>query len=96
MVEIGVDGLAGADAGIPPTWLAVVFAVVSRGVVVAAERVADQHGIGFVRVQLTIGLDHQVIARQNLAAAQSQRLVKVQALRRHQANAVLLLIFAHG
>ena len=43
---VGVDGLAGADAVVPPAGLALVRRVVARGMVVAAQRMADQHGIG--------------------------------------------------
>ncbi|MCY1540492.1 hypothetical protein D9M68_761370 [compost metagenome] len=85
----GVDGLAGADATVPPAGLAFVRAVVAGRMMVAGQRVADQHGIAARGVQLAVGLVDQLVVGQAAPAGKCQGFGEVQHLGRHQANRVL-------
>jgi len=67
---IGVDGLAGADAVVPPARFAIVGAVVAGGVVMAGQGVANQYRIAGAGVEFTVGLIDQLVAVQRLAAGQ--------------------------
>jgi hypothetical protein len=53
---------------------------VAGDVVMAGERVADEDGVRLGGVERAVGLIDQIVGRQNAAAAQMQRLVKVGAL----------------
>ena len=70
-----IDGLAGADAGVPPTRLRILRRVVASSVVVAGEGVAHQHGVALGGVQLAVGFVDQLEARQLGAALERERLV---------------------
>ena len=47
---VGIYRFTGANIGVPPAGALVVHAVITGGVVMAGERVANQHRIGFGRV----------------------------------------------
>src|SRR5690606_2586643 len=85
---VGVDGLARADARIPPARLAVVHAVVAGGVVMPREGMADQHGIAARGVQFAIGFVGQLVIGQGTAASEHQWFGEMRDLRAHQANGI--------
>ncbi len=85
---IGVDGLTGADAVVPPARFAIVGAVVAGGVVMAGQGVADQHRVAGAGVELTVGLVDQLVAVQRRAAGQGKRVGKRLALGGDQADGV--------
>ena len=88
---IGIDGFAGANAGIPPAWLFVVTAVEAGGMVVAGKGVADQDSITLGRVQLAIGFKHQLIVGQGFATLQGDGVVAAENLGLDDANGAFLL-----
>ena len=77
---VGIDGLAGANAAVPPSRLAVFLAVITGGMVVAAEGVTDQYRVGGIRIQLAVSLNHQIVTLQRLTAGESDRCIEVQCL----------------
>ncbi|MNF48656.1 hypothetical protein D3C84_299080 [compost metagenome] len=85
---VGVDRLAGAYAAVPPTGLAVVRAVETRGVMMAGQGVTDQHGVARRGVQRAVGFVNQVIRWERTAAGQGQGFTEVRHLRRHQTNRI--------
>ena len=75
---VGVDGLAGPDAGIPPAGALVALAGIAGGMVVAGQGMADQHRIGGVAVEGAIGLIDQLVGRQGTAAFQFESSIKLE------------------
>ena len=71
---LGVDGSAGPDHRLPPAGL-VGHGILVCDVLVAGERMADQDGVGAVRIERAIGLVGDAERRQRHAAVQAQRLV---------------------
>ncbi|MCY1391568.1 hypothetical protein D9M71_64140 [compost metagenome] len=69
----GIDGLARADAAVPPARLAVVHAVVAGGVVMAGQRMADQHRVAALCIQFAVGFIDQFVVAQAAATGQCQR-----------------------
>ncbi|MPN01478.1 hypothetical protein SDC9_148687 [bioreactor metagenome] len=67
---VGVERAAGADDVVPPADVVWLVRVVAGNVVMAGKRMADQDGVGFVSVQRAVGLDGQVVGRQDAASAQ--------------------------
>ena len=55
---------------------------------------ADQHGIGFVRVQRAVGFIDEVVALEHCATAENQRYVEMQRLRGHRSDRIALIVFA--
>ena len=55
---------------------------------IAAQRMAHQHGIGTLRIQRAVGFIDDVIAGQYAAAGQHQRFIEMLLLRADDANAV--------
>src|SRR5690606_14755083 len=76
---VGVDGLARPDAILPPAWLAVRRAVIARRMMIAAQGVADEHGVAAIRIQGAICLHHEIVTGNGLATAQWQRFIEMQA-----------------
>ena len=64
---VGVDGFARPDAGVPPARLALINTVVTGGMMMAGQCMADQHRIVSPCVELTIGLVDQFVGCQRLA-----------------------------
>ena len=58
---IGINGFAGPDGDIPPAWFFVIHAVISGSVMITAQGMADQDGVGPVSIQLAVCFYHQVI-----------------------------------
>ncbi|MND96323.1 hypothetical protein D3C80_886090 [compost metagenome] len=85
---IGIDGLAWANAAVPPARLAVVGAVVARRMMVAGQRMADQHGVAGRAVEGAIGFVDQFIAGQRATASQRQGLVELCQLRCYQTDRI--------
>ena len=87
---VGVEGLAGPDAVVPPAGLGGVAVVIAGGMGAAAERVADQDGIGAVGVEPAIGFVGQRDRAQRRAALQTEGLIfgKGEGLGRDAANGV--------
>ena len=85
---IGVEWLPRSNAIVPPAGLGIVRVMIPGGVVVPAERVADQHGVAPAGVQFAVGLVDQFIAIERDAAVEFDGLVKELGLGRHQADAV--------
>ena len=75
---VGIDDLARADAGIPPAGALVILAVVSGGMVMAGQGMTDQHRIGGVVVEGTVGLVDQLIGRKSATALQFESRIKRQ------------------
>ena len=73
-VVVGVERPAGADHGVPPAGLAG-DRVHIIDMLVAGQRMADQNGVGAVRIQFAIGLVGDLERRQIDAAIELQRLV---------------------
>jgi hypothetical protein len=69
----GIDGFAGADEVVPPAGLFVGRGSASRRVVVAAEGVADEHGVVARGVERAVGLVAKREAGEDLAAAERER-----------------------
>ena len=85
---VGIDGLAGADAAVPPAGLALVDVVEARGVMMAGQGVADQHGVARRGVQLAVGFIDQVVGWQRTSAGQGQRFAEVRHLGHDQSNRI--------
>ncbi|CAE6960098.1 conserved protein of unknown function [Ectopseudomonas oleovorans] len=92
----GVDGLAGADAAVPPAGFAVVRAVVAGGVVVTGQGMADQHGIAACGVEFAIGFDDQFVLGQAAAAGQGQWFAELEHLGTDQADGIFGKGSGHG
>ena len=105
----GINRLAGADAVIPPAGFAgIVLVVVAGDVMIARQRVADQHGVAAVGVQRAVGFVNQFIVRQRPTAVQRQRFIKTGGLgrdqtdgiggksRRHEFLTVVVMSLEHG
>ena len=78
---VGIDRLARANHGVPPTfgfWLALIHA---GNMVRCIQGVANQHRVGPVRIQAAISLVAQVIGAKRCAALQRQGLFKMHGLR---------------
>ena len=73
--SVGIDRFARADTLIPPAGFAIVL-VIPRGVVVARQRVADQHGIAALLVEYAVGLVNQLVVGQGAATGQLSGSVK--------------------
>ncbi len=84
----GIDRFARADAAVPPARLAIVHAVVAGRVVMAGQRVADQHRIAAAGVELAVGFVDQLVIGQRAAAGERQRFGEMRDLRAHQANGI--------
>ena len=95
-IFIGIEGLPRTDADIPPAGLAIFHAVITGGMMISRQGMADQDGIGFVGIEFAIGLEYQVIASQFLAAAQRQGLIETQLLSCDDADGVGWDGFRHG
>ena len=87
---VGVHRLAGADAGVPPAGLGVVLGMVASGMVVAGQRMANQHRVAAGGVELAVGLEHQLEAVQGLAALQRELAGGAKALRGDDAHAAFV------
>ena len=84
---VGVDGLAGSDAHVPPAWTPVRFGVVAGGMMVARQGVTHEDGVGLRRIEFAVGFVDEVEARQADAALELQR-PKAQLLRCHDAYGI--------
>ena len=80
-----IDGLARANTFIPPTGSFVIVVVVAGGMMVAAQGVTHQYGVGTLGIQLTVSFVYQLIVGQAATAGQQQWLVKAGYLRRNNA-----------
>jgi hypothetical protein len=72
-IAVGVDRLAGADDGFPPAGLAR-HRMTAGHVLVAGQRMADQHRVGAIGVQPTIGLIGDVERGEHAAIVERQPL----------------------
>ena len=72
----GIDRFAWPDAFVPPAGLPVLHAVKARGMMVAAERVTYQHGVGSVGIESAVGLVDQFVTGELPPAGQAERLLK--------------------
>ena len=82
---LGIDWLAGPDHVVPPAGMFVLLAVIAGYMMRAGQRMANQHRIAFVGVELAIGFIHQGVVRQRSTAAQRNGLIEARGLRRHNA-----------
>ena len=73
-IALGVDRLAGPDHGLPPAALAG-DRMLARHVLVAGERVADQHRIGALGIERAVGLVGDLERRELDAGVELERLV---------------------
>ena len=72
---VGVEGLARPDAIVPPAELVGVAVEIAGGVRAAAQRVADQDGVGAVGVERAVRLVGDRHRAQRLAALKTERFV---------------------
>jgi hypothetical protein len=79
---VGVHRLSRADHVVPPAFAFVLAFVHTGHVVRGVERVAHQHGIGAVGIELAVGLESQVVIADGGAALQRQHLGKMHGLGR--------------
>ncbi len=86
-VTFGVDRLAGADHGLPPARLAG-HRVGARHMMVAGERVADQHRIGALGVERAVGLVGDLERRELDAGVELERTVGAEPRHRRVARRV--------
>ena len=84
----GVDRLVRPDHVVPPADVLAVVGVVAGHVMRRVERMAHEHGVGGVGVELAVRLVGDVVARQPLAAGKLQRLGEGGDLRLHFADRV--------
>ena len=73
-IALGVDRLAGTDHGFPPAGLAG-HRIDARDMLIAGERVTDQHGIGALGVERAVGLVGDLERRKLDAGIELQRIV---------------------
>ena len=95
---IGIKGFTRANTTIPPTGLFffIIRVVIAGSMMIATKGMANQDGIGFIRVQFAIGFHHQVILFDHTPAAQFQWLIKMKELRRHDADRICWNAFCHS
>ena len=86
---VGVDDLAGPDQHFPPAGLAGDRVGVGD-MLVAGQRMADQHGVGLRRVQRAVGLVGDLERRQQHAGVELQRPVGAEA--QHRAGRLVGLV----
>ena len=73
-IAVGIDRLAGADHGVPPAGLAGDGMDIGD-MLIAGQRVTDEHEVRLVRVQRAVGLVGDAEGRERLAAIERQRIV---------------------
>ncbi len=78
---LGIERPARADDAVPPADAFRLSLVQAGDVVVARQRMANQDGVGFGRIQGAVGFVYQVESRHDGAAAQFERRVEMGALR---------------
>ena len=77
---VGIHRLAGTDHVVPPPDVLFIVRVITGDVMMPRQRVADEDGVGPLRVQRAICFVHQVVARQHSATVEVQRRVESGAL----------------
>jgi hypothetical protein len=85
---VGVDGLAGADAVVPPARSFVVLGVVAGGVMAAGQGVADENRVASGSVEPPLGLVDELEPRERLAAAKREPGCVRKDLRADQAHGI--------
>jgi hypothetical protein len=80
-IAVGVDGLARAHHDLPPAGLAR-HRMNIRHMLVARQRVADEHRIGLVGIERAVGFVGQVVGANGSTTLQSKRGFKKHRLRR--------------
>ena len=90
-VAVGVERPAGTDHGFPPAGLAGDRMHIVD-MLIAGQRMADQDGVGAIRIQFAIGLIGDLERRQIDAAIELQRLVDAEL--RHQRSRMIRLMGA--
>ena len=86
-VTLGVDRLAGADHGLPPAGLAG-HRIGARHMMVAGQRVADQHRVGALGVERAVGLVGDLERRELDAGVELERTVGAEPRHRRVARRV--------
>ena len=61
---VGINRLAGANTAVPPAGLALINAVITSGMVMPGQRMANQQRVAGAGVELAVGFIHQLVAGQ--------------------------------
>ena len=77
----GIDGLPGADTGVPPARFGVCSVMVSGRVMVTGKRVTDEDCVGPFGIEAAVSLVNQLESRQGLSALQGKWGIPAELLR---------------